>query len=295
MIRSKEDKIIEHGKTILKELQEVYIDGIGVNEYEKLLNEYIKICRRYTKTIKHSDSMSNYVMNENGILNENLKYTINKARDKLMNNVVEHRKTKEVSSTYLLKIKEYSKELKETYKENKRLEIKMSQYIKTYGELQTTTESIDSVSINPENFDNITIEHLVLLELSKNHKDFVLSKVSLKNFEKMITTIENNSTLNNFLLGIYKFIENTLKRGDIIFHYKNDEFYIITKDRDAHIIKNLMEKLNLKRKILGFEIEFIIGITQYTGSFSDTYEQLLKRCNSAFIEAKSGISTIVLK
>jgi len=300
MQKSREEKIIEHGDDILSELEKVYKEGIGIDEYNKLLKEYKKLFRRYNKTIKLGDSMGSFVMGKNELLHDNLQYTISKARTKLMDNVVEHRKTKEVSSNYLIKIKEYEEALKLSYAKNKKLEKKITQYIKSYGEIQnifepTTDNPKDLIkNINPKELTNITINQLISLELSKDSDEFVLTKLALKNFDSMIETIEESSSLSSFLVGIYRYIENTLKKGDIVFHSKEEEFFVITKNRNANIIKSLVQKINQKRKVLGFDIQFTIGITQYNGSL-DTTELLLKRCETAFFEANSTPSSIIIK
>ena len=300
MRKVKEEKVIEHSDGIMKELHKVYKEGIGVDEYSKLLTEYKKLYKRYHKTIKLGDTMGNQVMDKNELLQDNLQYTISKARDKLMDNVVEHRKTKEVSSNYRAKSKVYEDALRESYAENKKLEKKITQYVKTFGEIEsnikkTSTDSNNiTKKINPREFDKITIEQLVSLELSKGKQEFVIINLALKNFNQMIETIEESSSLNNFLIGISKYIVNILDKSDIIYHFKDEEFFIITKDRNIDEINSLIQKLNQKRKVLGFDIQFTIGMTQYKDK-EDTTETLLKRCKHAFFEAQEAPSAIVIK
>lgn len=300
MRKTKEERIIEHGDYILKELHKVYEEGIGIDEYYKLLGEYKKLFRRYTKTIKLSDNMGNTIMGKNDTLSDNLEYTIHKARTKLMDNVKEHRKTKEASATYLSRIREYEDALKESYTKNKKLEKKISQYIKSYGEIQNIFESNtlnpkDSIKdINPKELNNMNINQLLSLELTKDNKEFILTKLALNNFDNMIETIEENSSLSNFLSGIYRYLSNSLKKDDIIFHSKEEEFYIITRNKSTTIIRSLMQKINKKRKVLGFDIQFTIGITQYNKDL-DTKELFLNRCEKTFEEAKTSNMLIAVK
>lgn len=138
MRKSKEERLIEHGDEVLKELYKVYLEGIGIDEYYKLLKEYKKLYRRYEKIIKLSDNMGSEVMGQNESLNDNLQYTIKTARNKLLENVKEHRKTKEAYTTYKERIVLYDEALKESYAQNAKLERRLNSYIKHFGEINHT-------------------------------------------------------------------------------------------------------------------------------------------------------------
>ena len=79
----KEDRIIQNGSKISEELNRIYLEGICIDEYEKLLDEYKKLYKRYEKTIKVSDNIENSIIHENESLSDNLDYTIKIARNKL--------------------------------------------------------------------------------------------------------------------------------------------------------------------------------------------------------------------
>lgn len=300
MRKSKEEKIIEHGTETLKELHKVYLEGIGIDEYYKLLKEYKRLFKRYEKTIKLSDNMGNGIMEQNDTLNTNLQYTIKTARNKLMENVTEHRKTKESSSLYQDKIKKLEEALKESYSENAKYEKKLKYYIKNYGEVSHAfndeikgTSNI-TLEINPVEYKNMSIKQVISLELSKDKSKFVLSKISLNDFETMIETIEQSSSINNFILGTYKYLKNSFQKTDIIFHSNLEEFYVITKDKDIQEVKNLMIKLNKKRKVLNFDIIFSVGMTQYREG-KDTEDIFLRRCENSFLQAQKDENNIVVK
>ena len=72
------------------------------------------------------------------------------------------------------------------------------------------------------------IEQIIALELPKYKEGFILSKISLNDFMNMIDTIEESSSIDNFIFGIYKYLKNTFSKNDIIFHHKLEEFYIIS-------------------------------------------------------------------
>jgi len=299
MRKTKEEKIIEHGESILSELHRIYKEGIGIDEYYKLLSEYKKLNRRFEKTIKLSDSMGNEVMGKNDLLKDNLQYTIGKARAKLMDNVVEHRKTKEASSAYLIKLKEYENELKLSYRQNAKLEKQLSLYMKSGVSINSAFngEEIsikEDFNLNPTQYQKININQLLTVELTKDSKDFVLVKLALRDFNKMIETIETNSSVKNFISGIYKYLLNNLQKDDITFHDNNEVFFLLLKNKSVPTVKALMEKINKKRKILGFDITFSMGITSYIET-KDTQDIFLKRCNDAYDEAVNGFNSIVIK
>lgn len=300
MRKSKEDRIIEHGDDILKELHKVYLEGIGIDEYYKLLKEYKKLNRRYEKTIKLSDNMGNGVMERNDSLNDSLQYTIKTARSKLLENVSEHRKTKESFGQFREKIKKYEEALNESYAQNSKLQNRLNSYIKQYGEVShsfneelKSTNPNGKADINPIEYKNMDIKRVISLELSKEQDRFILSKIKLNNFDEMLETIEENSSVPNFINGTYKYIKNCFNKNGIVFHDKNEVFYIITTKQDLEVVKNLMAKLNVKRKVFNFTINFSIGMTMFIEG-KDTEEILLRRCTNAFIESEKN-DKIVLK
>lgn len=299
MRKSKEERIIEHGDKVLKELHKVYLEGIGIEEYYKLLKEYKKLNRRYEKTIKLSDTMGNGIMQENDSLNSNLQYTIKSARNKLLENVTEHRKTKESFSLYQEKIKKYEDALNESYSQNSKLQNKLNSYIKQYGEVHhsfneelDSPNSNESMSINPIEYKNMDIRRIISHELAKESDRFILSKIKLNNFNDMIETIKENSSVTNFINGTYKYIKNCFNKKALVFHDKNEVFYIITTKQNTDLVKILMERLNVKRKVFGFTISFSIGITKFIEG-KDTEEIILRRCTNALIESEENNRIIV--
>ncbi len=299
MRKSKEERIIEHGDEILKELHKVYDEGIGIDEYYKLLKEYKKLNRRYEKTIKLADNMGNGIMDQNDSLSDNLQYTIKIARNKLLENVSEHRKTKESFGQNKEKIKKYEEALSESYSQNSKLQNKLNGYIKQYGEIShsfneelKSTNPNSKTDINPAEYKNMDIKRVISLELSKESNRFVLSKIKLNNFDDMLETIEENSSVPNFINGTYKYIKNCFNKNGIVFHDKNEVFYIITTKQDLEVVKNLMTKLNVKRKVFNFTINFSIGLTMFIEG-KDTEEILLRRCTNAFIDSEKNDKIVV--
>lgn len=80
---SKLNSIIEHGSETLKELHSVYDEGMAVSEYRKLLHEYKRLSKRYTKIIKISDRIEQKMLTDNDNLSDAVVTTIDKAREKI--------------------------------------------------------------------------------------------------------------------------------------------------------------------------------------------------------------------
>lgn len=301
MRKSREERIIEHGDEILKELRRIYKEGIGINEYYKLLNEYKKLYKRYEKTIKLSDNMGNEIMEQNDNLNKNLQYTINTARNKLLENVDEHRKTKDAYSQHREKIKKYEKALEESFAQNSKIQKRLNAYIKHFGEIKhefhEDINSLDSKisttnDLNSKEFKNMNIEKVLSLELSKKINSLILSKIKLKDFENMVEMIEENSSIENFFKRVYKYIKNCFHKDDIVYHDKLETFYVISKNQEVHEIKTLINKLNKKRNVFNIPINFTIGMAQYIKE-KDTKEHLLKKCEVAFLESSQEDEIVV--
>lgn len=300
MRKSKEEKILEYSDKMMKELYQVYGEGISSNEYKKLLKEYNKLLNRYGKIIKFSDNIGNSIIQENDVLNNNINYAINKARDKLLENVTEHRKTKEAYNDYTIKIKQLTEALNETYTINSSIQKKLDNYIKRYGEinhsfneeLKTKDLFLFSETINPIEYRNLDIKKIISLELSKE-KNITLSKIKLINFQNKKEFIERNTSVHNFLKGTYKYIKNNLSKDDIVYHYNQEVFYVILKNRDINEAKDLISQLNIKRKVFDFEIKFSMGMTKFKENI-DTEEIFINRCEDAFNQSTTNSNIIII-
>lgn len=299
MAKSQEEKNIENGDEVVKELHKVYTDGIAIVEYSKLLKAYKTLYRRYEKTIKLSDVMGNGIMKKNDNLQDNLKYTVQTARTKLMDNVVEHRKTKETSSRYLLKNKMLEESYNTLFEQNSVNEKKLKYYVKTYGDIahnmytQVGEKENTKFDINPPFYRNKTIKHALLLESPHDKTQFILSKIGVQSFDNIVDKIMQLTSLNSFMVAISKYISNYLDKNDFLFHHKMDEFYIISNKKEIDTIKELIDKLNTKREVMNFDVHFCAGITQFIEN-EDSEEILLQRCDYAYSKVKKENTTVVV-
>jgi len=168
MREKKEIKTIANSEEVMEEMSQIYTDGMYLKEYGKLLNDYKKLFKRYEKTMKVSDSISNSIMKENDILNENLLYTIKTARTNLFKNLSEHRKTKDILHNNRDKILQNESEMNQLLQEKKDLQIKLDKYADHLGEVKQ-----DISIIKPKIFNNISIEKVISLAFSHNEGVFI--------------------------------------------------------------------------------------------------------------------------
>lgn len=300
MRKSKEEKVIAHATKVISELESLYKDGLGLTEYNKLLNEYKKLNRRHEKTIKLSDNMGKGIIKENTTLSDNLEYTVKTARSKILENISEHRKTKEKTSIYKEQIKEHENDLNLLISKNNELEKKIKYYEKEYGTVKkafyNSPEVLDNASSSE--FKSLMSEkdlnEIISKELSKEEV-FYLSKIAFKNFQNMIRDIEKVTSTKRFITTILKFIKSNFSKGDIVIHYCMEVFYIIVKKDDEEKVINYISNLNKKRDVLKLPFEFTIGFTKCNDSDNiEPLEDILLRVDEAF---KSSLETnkIVLK
>ena len=259
----KEDRIIQNGSKISEELNRIYLEGICIDEYEKLLNEYKRLYKRYEKTIKVSDNIEHSIINKNESLSDNLDYTIKTARSKLFQNISEHKKTKNALSKYKEEIDQYKKVLNELIAEKAIIQKKLNGYVKHFGEIKHQfVQSIDDENKldNSKNneLQNISLEKVLSLAFIDSEKDFILIKLKLKNFERISEIIKLNASIRSFVEKTHIFIGHNISKDSIIYYEGNGVFYIILINKKIEEAKALENKLNSKRDIYDFEINLIL-------------------------------------
>lgn len=298
---SKEEKVVHHSENILKKLENISNEGVVTSEYRKLLSEYKRLQKRYEKTMKQSDIMGNSIMNKNDSLNDNLQYTLKTARTKLMDTIVEQRKIKEISNKTLVKLKMLEKSYDELYEQNSINEKKLKHYIAQYGNIkesvyvQESEKNNAKIEINPPFYRNKNIHQAILLESPQDKSQFIVAKIGIKDFDTVLQSIEQLTSLNTFVQAIFKYIKSHLNdKDDFLFHHKKDEFYLLSNKKEIVNVENLIEKLNTKREIMDIKIEFIATITKFIEE-EDTEEVVLQRCDYAFSKVrKETLNNIIV-
>ena len=285
----KEDRIIQNGSKISEELNRIYLEGICIDEYEKLLNEYKRLYKRYEKTIKVSDNIEHSIINKNESLSDNLDYTIKTARSKLFQNISEHKKTKNALSKYKDEIDQYKKVLNELIAEKAIIQKKLNGYVKHFGEIkhqfvQSVDDEIKLDNSKNNELQNISLENVLSLAFIDSEKDFILIKLKLKNFERISEIIKLNASIKSFVEKTHIFIGHNISKDSIIYYEENGVFYIILINKKIEEAKALENKLNSKRDIYNFEISFNLAISKFERE-KDSIARLINRCNMGLKEA----------
>ena len=295
----KEDRIIQNGSKISEELNRIYLEGICIDEYEKLLNEYKRLYKRYEKTIKVSDNIEHSIINKNESLSDNLDYTIKTTRSKLFQNISEHKKTKNALSKYKEEIDQYKKILNELIAEKTIIQKKLNGYVKHFGEIKHQfVQSIDDENKldNSKNneLQNISLEKVLSLAFIDSEKDFILIKLKLKNFERISEIIKLNASIRSFVEKTHIFIGHNISKDSIIYYEGNGVFYIILINKKIEEAKALENKLNSKRDIYDFEINFNFAISEFKRE-KDSISRLINRCDMGLKEViKKGHNLIIV-
>lgn len=295
----KEDRIIENSSETIKELNRIYLEGICIDEYEKLLTEYKNLYKRYEKTIKVSDNIENSIMNKNDLLSDNLDYTIKIARNKLFENISEHKKTKIALSSYKQEIDQYKNILNELIIEKTTIQKKLNSYLKHFGEINHQfAQDIDDIKElnnkkNNKELKNISLEDILSLLLLDERKEFILIKLELKDFRKIVDIIKLNTSIKNFIEKTRIFIGHNLSKDSIIYYDEDGIFYIVLINKKIEEAKALENKLNSKRDIYNFEICFNFAISKFEKE-KDSISKIINRCDVGLKELNKKNKNIIV-
>lgn len=290
-MKTKEDKIIEKSATALEDLNKLYNhDGRAVIEYTKLFDEYKKLFKRFTKTIKMNDSNGMSIMKTTESLKDTVDYTIKKAREKLFYNVGEHRKTKEF---YALKMTEANKIIKQLQKE---LDIAHQKIAELETKQTHTTKSLFNSGTTPINeeinlpiFKDISWNDLLTKEIAnaKNfNKELTVAKLSIDNFQQIATSIEESGSVTGFYRAIVRYINITLGKNTLVYYSHDNVIYLIFTAISENEIKEKIQKLNNKKRFSDIIILFSVGVAKFDND-SDTFETISEKCTLANEKALS--------
>lgn len=287
--KSREEKVLEATEETTRDLEKLYDkNGRAVVEYINIVNEYKKLYKRFNKTIKMNDNVGKSVIVNNESLKGSLNYTIDAARQKLLHNVAEHRKTKEKLSSILDGQKNSSKNLKSqlelAYKRISELEKKVENLENGRGNITNVFEKRENsgskIDINLDEFKKFSYKELLEKEIKKsqtNKTPLYLIKITVDNFDKIKEDIEEQGSSTSFLKGTVKFISVSIGKQSIVYYSHHNVFYIIYPKIELDKLKQKLDKLKVKRKLGENNITFSIGVVNYLED--DTYDSINKRCD----------------
>ena len=289
MRKSKEEKIIEQAEVVFEDFQEKYNnEDKEVIEYSKLLHEYKKLNKRFNKILQMTDNMGKNMIVNNENLKSSVDYTIKTAREKIITNLADHRKTKNILAKTMLdkkyKDETLKKELVQAYK--KINELKNSQE----NTALKTFENESTLEINLPKYKQFTYEELFNQETKNSSHDsevLYLAKLSIDNFDHIKIEIEKEGSIRTFLRGVTKYLDNLLNNSCIVYHLEEDVFYLIFCNLSLNEIEEKIDITNIHRNINDTTITFSIGISQYFSN-EDTFLSLNEKLDLANIEAASN-------
>jgi len=295
--KSKEEKIMEHGESVIEDFQTLYDkEARAVIEYSNLLNEYHKLNKRFNKIISINDAVSKDVIVNNESLKDSVDYTIKTAREKLLSNVAEHRKTKEILAQSLQNDKKKDKtlknELEQAYIKISKLEVelenaKRSNTNKAQSLFQKRSEHDHTLEINLPQFKNTSYEELLTNEIKKsnlNKTQLTVAKLTIDNFQDIKSRIEEHGNVSTFLRGTAKYLYVTLGNDQIVYYSHHNIYYLIFSNLCIEDAKTKMNVANIKRKLNNLTITFSIGATEHMLD-KDSFSSINKRCDEANEEA----------
>lgn len=298
--KSREEKFLDSTEEVIKDLENLYDEnGRAVIEYKKVLSEYKKLLKRFNKTITMNDAIGKSVIVNNESLKGKLTYTIDTAREKLLYNVAEHRKTKEKLSEHLELEKKSSKGLNsnldlaykrisELEKEIEQLKIGKSDLSHEFGKSDIKTSKL---SINLEEYKKFSYNDLLSREIKKVHENkttLYLIKLTIDNFERIVDDIEEKGTMTNFLKGNVKFISTTLGNQAIVYYSHHNVFYIIYPKIQIDLLKQKLSKLQVKRRLGDNNITFSMGVVCFIEK--DNFDTLNEKADKA--NAKAALENL---
>ena len=299
--KTKEEKIFEHGLSVVEDFITLYDnEARAVVEYNKLLHEYGKLNKRFNKIIRINDSVSKDVIVNNESLKDSVDYTIKIAREKLLQNVSEHRKTKEILSQSLNNDKEKDKVLKnkleEAYIQISKLERELELSRNTnktstaHNAFQKRTDEDLTLEINLPKYKNFSYEEILTKEMTKAinaETNLVIAKLTIDNFSEIKLDIEEHGNISTFLRGTVKYLHVSLGNDNIVYFSHHNIFYLLFPSMTIEQAKTKIDIANIKRKLSRTTITFSVGVTEYNDK-ADTFESINKRCDLANEEASLG-------
>lgn len=286
--KSREEKVIEHGEIIVDDLKRLYSENSeAYMEYSHLFKEYKKLSNRFSKTLKLSDTSGKGVIDHNEQLKENIHYTVEKAKTKILYNIEEHRKTKETLAKVTENESEIVGKLKRELKDLRQYTIKLEHELNKESdishEFQETEQIVKPNDINPTNLHNKSFEKIIKQYLEKGIRPTCVAKVSIDDFKNHYNQMKNfGSDKVSILKVFYKFFNSTLGAKHIVYYFGNNIFYIILNSQSLKDAITHIETINIPRTISNISFTFSIGLTPL---FEEEYTEFVKRVDQAHEEA----------
>lgn len=277
--QTKETIIIDDTEALLSNLKENYpSDDKLIMEYNKLFDNYKKLNQEYN-TIRESQ---NKYLSRNGDL-KNL--TKKKVFENASSIIELKEKYNEDINIYRNTIENLKEEIKTNNNKINNLDKELKNSKKEVINLKEINKELESKIKNLEEF-NIPFETLLKneIDISTNNKEpLVLAIIGIYDFANLRDKIKEFTTMNNFILGIFKYLVNNLKEKYTVKFIEVNMFYILmpnTTDKEAY---NILEQFSASKSISNNNISLSSGFT--TLRKNDTVNIMIERCSLAYNES----------
>ena len=296
--KTREEKTMEHSQLIVGDLAALYsFESEAYKEYVKLFEEYKKITKRFSKTVAMNDNVGRDVIIDNENLKENVSYTVKKAREKIIHNIEEHRKTKEVLAKYSDADKQQLNTLKNEIVDLKKYIAKLESQLHLNDEIHHQFEILETPQIKPKDINNADIRNTSYQSIltqhinsaQQNNLNLTVSKLTIDNFKEKIKVLNvENSDSNTIIKVLHKFFTIGLGSKNIVYYFTDNIFYFLFPNHTYKESQEFIERVNVKRKLSNVTFTFSIGTTQYIKG--DDLTSLQERLYNAHLQASEDIN-----
>lgn len=282
---SKEEKIISKFTQKIDLFHLDFVNQEFIDEYTNLLEEYKKLSRRFNKTMKMNDIHGMSVLKEGEAFQEKATTTVKLAKEKILSNITEQRKTREL---YESKLEQSNEMIKQLQKQLSLANQKLSQFDKFQE--NDTSNSLAHVyyDINLPQYSNFSLKDLIFQEveikIQEEGKSIFVAQFAIDNFSEIIPLIEKNSTINGFYKAMIKYLQVTLGKDVVVFFSNENEFYLIFSNMNETELREKILKLNSHKKFSGNTLYFSLGIIKYQSDY--TFDTIIGLTTKAHTEAK---------
>lgn len=232
--------------------------------YKSLLDGYKKLSKRFAKIIKINDSIGNNLFAEHESFKEKSTKFAKDSRDKLLSQIAANTKFKQdVADT----TNQY-----QTIIENLKTMIltkddELQQAIKKINQLNSLIKILKT-NQREDNDINTKVDFTTLLnhefyEANKNNHSFVLIKIVIEDYNKILSELEHIMSGESFIANVLKKLSHSLKKHDIVHYTQNGEFFIILQNTKLEQVKHLIEKITEQSALGHTRISFAVGALEY--------------------------------
>ncbi len=120
-----------------------------------------------------------------------------------------------------------------------------------------------------------------------NTDNLYLAKLTIDNFTDIKSKIEKEGNIRSFLRGVTKYLDNLLSSSCVVFHLKDDVFYLVFCNLSLEEIQSKIDIANIHRNLNDDIITFSIGLCQYFYN-EDTFVSINQKLDLANKEASSN-------